>query len=66
MATFQVTEIVNLKSNNDTPMTIEKIDGDIAHCRWLNKNGGPEADSFNFAILEKFVSLQERFSKTGE
>jgi uncharacterized protein YodC (DUF2158 family) len=66
MPTFQVGEIVNLKSSPDTPMTIEIVDGQIAHCKWLNKNGGPERSPFSFAVLEKFVSLQERVGKLYE
>ena len=66
MPTFQVSEIVNLKSSPDTPMTIEIINDQVAHCKWLNKTGDQKFGAFSFAVLEKFVSLQERVGKLYE
>ena len=63
MPTFQVGDVVNLKSSTDIPTTIGRTEASIAHCNWLNKAGDKKADSFSFDVLEKFVSLQERFEQ---
>ena len=55
MPTFQVADVVNLRSSPDIPMTIEIINGHVANCKWLNKTGDQKFGAFSFIVLEKFV-----------
>ena len=66
MPTFNVGQIVNLKSSPDVPMTIELVNGQIAHCKWLNKNDDPKLGPFSFDVLEVYVSFQDELDKAYE
>ena len=60
MIELNVGDVVNLKSNGDTPMTIEEITSESVKCTWLNSNKMQERGEFKITSLEKTKSLQER------
>lgn len=59
---FNEGDVVALKSNNYTPMTIEDIDFDeqTAFCVWLDEKGNLQKHRFKLSVLGDYVKPTEK------